>query len=106
MNNKLTKTGLKKTSMNCFLLQTCVDHHHDQSSTSLKKLREAIKTYPETARKQTNEFWSKASARIQAATDQGDTKLVYEGTRKAVRPTKKLASPLQSESREILHSRN
>ena len=86
--------------------QAHVDYQHDPSSTSLNRLREARKTFRKTARKCANEFWLTTSAGIQAAADRGDTKSVYDGIRKAVGPTKKLTSPLQSATGEILHSRD
>ena len=61
--------------------QAHVDYQHDPSSTSLKRLREARKTFRKTARKCANEFWLKTSAGIQAAADRGDTKSVYDGIR-------------------------
>ena len=86
--------------------QAHVDYQRDPSSTCLNRLREARKNFRRAARKCATEFWLKASARIQAAADRGDTKSVYEGIRKAVGPTKRSISPLLSETGEILHSRN
>ncbi|MCP4267312.1 MAG: hypothetical protein GY777_17355, partial [Candidatus Brocadiaceae bacterium] len=86
--------------------QAHVDYQHDPSSTSLKRLREARNNFRKTARKCATEFWLKASARIQAAADRGDTKSVYEGIRKAVGPTKRYTSHLLSETGEILHSKS
>ena len=86
--------------------QAHLDYQHDPSCTNLKSLREARKTFRKAARKCANEFWLKTSAGIQAAADRGDTKSVYDGIRKAVGPTKKLTSPLQSATGEILHSRD
>ena len=86
--------------------QAHVEYQHDPSSTSLNRLREARKGFRRTARKCTNEFWLKTSASIQAAADRGDTKSVYDGIRKAVGPTEKLTSLLQSATGEILHNRD
>ena len=83
-----------------------VDYQHDQRSTSLNRLCEARKIFRRTARKLANEFWSKTNVSIQAAADRGNTKSVYDEIRKAVGPTKKLTSPLQSATGEILHSRD
>ena len=41
-----------------------------------------------TAKKCANEFWFITSAGIQVVTDIGDTKSVYDGIKKLVRPTK------------------
>ena len=85
--------------------QAHVECQHDQSSTSLNRLREARKVFRRTARKCANEFWLKTSASIKAAADRADTKSVYDGIRKAVGPTKKLTARLQFATGEILHSR-
>ena len=76
--------------------QAHVECQHDQSSTSLNRLREARKVFRRTVRKHANEFWLTASARIEAAADRGYVKSVYDGIRKAVGPTKELTSHLQS----------
>ena len=51
-------------------------------------------------------LYLKTSASIQAAADRGDTKSVYDGIRKPVGLTKKLTSPLQSATREIIYNRD
>ena len=59
-----------------------------------------------TMNKCTKSFWLKTSSSIQAAADRGDIKSVCDGIGKAVGPTKKLISPLQSATGEILHNRD
>ena len=76
--------------------QVYVDYQHDPSNASLKRLRDARKTFRKTARKCANEFWLTISAGIQAVADRGDYKSVYDGIRKTVGPTQKLTPPLQS----------
>ena len=83
--------------------QAHVEYQHEQSCTSLNRLREARKVFRRTARKCTNEFWLKTSASIWFAADRGDTKSVYHGIRKVVGPSKKLTFPLQSATEEMLH---
>ena len=87
-------------------LQAYVEYQHDQSIMSLNRLREARKVFRRTPKNYANEFWLKTSASIKAAADRADTKSVYDGIRKAVGPTKKLISPLQSATGEILHNRD
>ena len=67
--------------------QAHVEYQHEQSSTSLNRLREARKVFRRTAKKCANEFWFNTSASIQAAADRGNIKSVYDG-RKAVGPIK------------------
>ena len=57
---------------------------------NMTQAENARKTFRKTARKYANEFRLKTSASIQAATDRGDTKSVYDEIKKAVGPTKKL----------------
>ena len=61
-----------------------VQYQHDRSSTSLNRLREAIKVFRRTANECAIDFWLKTSARIQTAAVRGDTKLVHDGIKKAV----------------------
>ena len=72
---------------------------------SLSRLREAGTVFQMTVRKFSKQFWLKASASIKAAAYTGDTKSVCGGNIKAVGPIKKLTSPLQSVTREILYNR-
>ena len=64
------------------------------------------KIFQRAPRKYANRFWLKTSASIQDTAETGDTKSVYDEVRKTVGPTKKLSSPLQNGTREILHNRN
>ena len=63
-------------------------YQRDPSSTSLKRLLEAKKTFQKTAKKCANKFWLKTSASIQFSADRGNTKSVYDGIRKSLGPTK------------------
>ena len=55
-----------------------INSTYSPSSTSLKRLREAIKTFRTTERKCANEFWLKTSGSIHAVADRGDIKSVYD----------------------------
>ncbi|XP_038062349.1 uncharacterized protein LOC119732818 [Patiria miniata] len=72
------------------------------STRNLEALRKARGKAQQTARRCANNYWLKLSSRIQAASDAGDIRGMYEGIKQATGPSIKKTAPLKSKSGEVI----
>lgn len=72
------------------------------SPTTLAALRAARKTSRQTARQCANTYWLNLCKSIQAASDTGNVRGMYEGIKKATGPAPRKSAPLKAKSGEVI----
>ena len=81
---------------------TLAEYKRTPSEKTLQALRTTRSKVQQTARRCANEYWQELSHDIQTAAATGNIRRMYEGNKKALRPTQSKTAPLRSTYGEVI----